>query len=202
MTEAAGIVTAGAPTVDDLLGRFLNEIEAPAPAPSGGTAAAATAAMAAALVVMVGRGSTGWEDGPGVAAQARALRARLTQLGSDDARAYASVLAAVRDASGTSAEQRDFLLGQRLIEAAEVPLRIAEAAADVAELAALAAAEGKDALRPDASAAATLAEAAVRASAHLVDVNLATVPGDGRSDRAAALAEAAEAARARALGTA
>jgi formiminotetrahydrofolate cyclodeaminase len=86
--------------------------------------------------------------------------------------------------------------------AAEVPLRIAEAAADVSELAALAAAEAKPALRPDAAAAATLAEAAVRASAHLVDVNLATVPGDRRSTQAAALATAAEAARARALGVA
>ena len=50
------------------------------------------------------------------------------------------------------------------MRAAEVPLRIAEAAADVSELAALAAAEGKPALRPDAAAAATLAEAAVRAA--------------------------------------
>lgn len=42
----------------------------------------------------------------------------------------------------------------------------------------------------------------MRASAHLVDVNLATVPRGERSGRAAHLAAAAEAARRRALGDA
>jgi formiminotetrahydrofolate cyclodeaminase len=180
---------------------FLDLLEAPAPAPAGGTAAATVGAMAAALVVMVGRCSPGWAEGTGVAAQARALRMRLTELGAEDARAYAAVLAAMRGESGPGSEQRDFALGLALTDAAEVPLRIAAAAADVAELAALAAAEGKDALRPDAAAAVILAEAAVRAATHLVDVNLATVPGDGRSDRAARIAEAAETTRTRALGT-
>ena len=117
----------------------------------------------------------------------------------DDTIAYATVLSALRAADGSP--QRDFDLGRALIGAAEVPLQIADAAADVAELAALAATEGKGTLRPDAAAAATLAEAAARASAHLVDVNLATVAGDDRSGRVAELAAAAEAARARALET-
>jgi formiminotetrahydrofolate cyclodeaminase len=80
-----------------------------------------------------------------------------------------------------------------------VPLRIAEAAADVAELASVAAAEGSPHLRPDATAAAALAEAATRAAAHLVEINLAIVPGDRHSLEAAHLAEAAAAARTRAL---
>lgn len=202
MTETAGSVAVTASAQDDLIGRFLDELEAPAPSASGGTAAAIVAAMSAAIVVMVGRGSPDWEDGPGVAAQARALRTRLVDLGAEDAEVYAGVLEVMRESEGASSEQRDFQLGRKLIAAAEVPLRIAEAAADVSELAALAASEGKAALRPDAAAAATLAEAAVRASAHLVDINLATVPGDSRSDQAAALSAAAEAARARALGMA
>ena len=156
--------------------------------------------MAAALVVMVGRGSPGWSEGSGVAAQARALRARLTALGEEDAQAYAAVLAAMRNRATHGSGARDFGLGVALTEAAEVPLRIAAAAADVAELAALAAVEGKHSLRPDAAAAVILAEAAVRAATHLVDVNLATLPGDERSDRAARIAEAAETTRARALG--
>ena len=155
--------------------------------------------MAASLIVMVGRGSPDWKDGAGVAAQARALRGRLVRLAADDTIAYATVLSALRAADGTA--ERDFDLGRALIGAAEVPLQIAEAAADVAELAALAATEGKGTLRPDAAAAAALAEASARASAHLVDVNLATVAGDDRSGRVAELAAAAEAARARALDT-
>ena len=90
----------------------------------------------------------------------------------------------MREPTGTP-EQRDFALGVALLQAAEVPLRIAEAAADVAELAALAAAEGAPHLRPDATAAAALAEAATRAAAHLVEINLAIVPGDRHSERAA-----------------
>lgn len=183
------------------LDRFLDDLEAPAPSPCGGTAAAVVAAMAAALVTMVARGSKDWTDGAGIASQARALRARLTTLGDDDAAIFARVIATMRDRSGSS-EQRDFVLGEVLVEAAAVPLRIAEAAADVAELAALAAAEGSPHLRPDATAAATLAEAAVRAAAHLVEINLATVRGDRHSTRAALLVTAATTARARALGTA
>ena len=110
------------------------------------------------------------------------------------------MLAVLREPTG-SPEQRDFALGGALLHAAEVPLRIAEAAADVAELAALAAVEGSTQLRADATAAAALAEAATRSAAHLVDVNLATVRGDRHSEQAAVLAAAAAAARARALGT-
>jgi len=182
------------------LADFLGELEAPAPSRSGGTAAATTGAMAAALVTMVGRGSPDWPEGAGVAAQARALRDRLLELGDADARAYAAVLAAMRPAAEEQAAQRDVALGQALIVAALLPLAIAEAAADVAELAALATAHGKESLRPDAAVAAALAEAATHSGAHLVEVNLTTMPGDDRSDRAAELVVAAQAARARALG--
>jgi len=183
------------------LDRFLDELEAPAPSACGGTAAAVAAAMAAALVTMVARGSTGWADGAGVASQARALRSRLAALGDDDAAAFEHVLVTMRDRSGTP-EQRDFALGAALLRAAEVPLRIAEAAADVAELAAAAAAEGSPQLRPDATAAAALADAATRAAAHLVEINLAIVPGGRHSERAALLVTAAAEARERALGAA
>jgi formiminotetrahydrofolate cyclodeaminase len=87
------------------------------------------------------------------------------------------------------------------VKAAEVPLQIAEAAADVADLAALASSEGSSHLQPDATAAAILAEAAVRAATHLVEINLATVVGDHHSRQAAMLAAAAAAARERALGS-
>ena len=90
----------------------------------------------------------------------------------------------MRDPTGTP-EQRDFALGLALLRAAEVPLRIAEAAADVAELAAARRRpRASPHLRPDATAAAALAEAATRAATHLVEINLATVPGDRHSERA------------------
>jgi len=203
VTEAAKLSDPAAvpPARAGPLDRFLDELEAPAPSPCGGTAAAAAAAMAAALVTMVARGSTGWADGAGIASQARALRSRLTTLGNDDAAAFEHVMVTMRNRAGTP-EQRDHALGEALVHAAEVPLQIAEAAADVAELAALAATEGSPQLQPDATAAATLAEAAARAATHLVEINLATVPGDRHSKRAELLTAAAAAARARALGPA
>jgi len=201
VTETAGSIPVAASGREAPLDRFLDELESPAPSAWGGTAAAAAAAMAAALVTMVARGSANWTDGAGIASQARALRSRLTTLGDDDAAAFEHVIVTMRDRSGTP-EQRDFALGEALVRAAEVPLEIAETAADVAELAALAAAEGSPRLQPDATAAATLAEAAVRAATHLVEINLATVTGDRYSERAALLATAAAEARARALGPA
>ena len=199
MTEAsqpgASALLAGErPTFD----RFLAELEAPVPSPCGGSAAAVAAAMAASLVTMVARENTQWTDGPGIASQARALRERLTMLCADDVAAFGDVLAVIRSRAGTP-EQRDFALGEALLHAAEVPLQIAEAAADVAELAALASTEGSPQLRPDATTAAILAEAAVRGATHLVEINLATIAGDHNSVRAERLAAAAAAARARAL---
>ena len=199
MTERVGASAGATASEAGTLDGFLDELERPAPSACGGTAAAVAAAMAAALVTMVARGSSEWAEGAGIASQARTLRARLTTLGADDAEAFERVLQTMRDRSGTP-EQRDFALGEALVRAAEVPLEIAEVAADVAELAALAAAEGSPRLQPDATAAATLAEAAVRAATHLVEINLATVTGDSPSERAALLSAAASAARARALG--
>jgi methenyltetrahydrofolate cyclohydrolase len=180
-TTAAAVATAQS------VAALLDELEAPAPSPSGGTAAATAAAMGASLVVLVGRGSQDWPEGAGTAAQARALRERLLALGAADARAYAGVIDALRPVAGVPQERRDFALGQALVTAAEIPRAIAEAAADTAALAAAAATHGKASLRADAAVAAALAEAAARSAALLVEVNLATVAGDARSEQAAAL---------------
>lgn len=183
------------------LAALLDALEAPAPSPCGGSAAALGAAMGAALVAMVCRASSAWDDAPGIAAQATTLRARLVELADDDIRAFGAALEAMsvaRDAGG----ERDRLLGVALEKAAEVPLAIAAAAADVTELAALAAANGKHGLRADATAAALLAEAAAVAAARLVEVNLTALSGDERVERANGHVAAAADARSRALGTA
>lgn len=157
--------------------------------PAGGSAAALAAAMGAGLVRLVARVSDDWDDAPGVAAQATALGDRALALADDDHRAYARAMEQLR------APDRDASLGRALRHAAEIPLRIAEAAADVGVLAALAAREGSDTVRGDAWAAATLAEAASAAAARLVHVNLATLPDDELCARADAAARAAAAAR-------
>jgi formiminotetrahydrofolate cyclodeaminase len=163
------------------------------PGPAGGSAAALATAMAAGLVRLVARVSRDWEDGPGIAAQAAALGDRSLLLADDDHRAYTRALEHLQ------APKHDATLGEALREAAEVPAQIAEAAADVATLAALAAREGADAVRGDAWAAATLSEAASVAAARLVQVNLTTRPDDELASRADVAARAAKAARESAL---
>jgi formiminotetrahydrofolate cyclodeaminase len=163
--------------------------------PAGGSAAGLAATMAAGLVRLVARVSEDWADAPGIAAQASALGDRSLALADDDHRVYARAMAEL------SAPARDATLGAALRRAAEVPLQIAETAADVAILAALAAREGSETVRADAWAGAALAEAAAVSAARLVHVNLATRPDDELRDRAEQAARAAATAREFALGT-
>jgi methenyltetrahydrofolate cyclohydrolase len=178
------------------LGEFLDDLESAAPIPASGPAAAVVAAMAASLVTMAARTTTNWSGASGVAAQAAKLRSRLTPLALADALAYSEALEALEEAR-SGREQAD--LGVKLDRAAELPLSIAEAAADVGELAALAAEHADGPSRTDAVAAAALAEGAVVAAVRLVELNLRTTPGDDRSRRCEELLETAATARSRAL---
>ena len=152
----------------------------------GGPLAALVAASAAELLATIARGSTdGWPEARGAAAQAQSLHDRAAPLAELSASAYEHAL---------GAEGGDYELGLAYAEAAEPPLRIAEAAADVAALAALVAEHGDPARRADAVAAGFIAAGCVRAAAELVAVNLTVSAKDERVRRANVLAE--EAARA------
>jgi formiminotetrahydrofolate cyclodeaminase len=157
-------------------------------APAAGSAAAIVAALAAAVVA-----KAAWRaDDQGSAAQALALAGRLTKLASLDADVFAVALGALKQATERGAageagsDSRDFQLGRTLQQAAAVPLAIAEAAADVALLAAEVVRSTQSELREDAASAAILAEGAARAAAHLVSINLASGPDDDAAARAAA----------------
>jgi formiminotetrahydrofolate cyclodeaminase len=175
----------------DLLGGFSVESRAP----GGGAAAAVTATIAAGLIRMVAQRSSGsWDDAAGVVAQARALQARCAPLADADAQAWRKAFDAMRgdvpDGIG---------LEEKLAGAVEPLLLIASTAADVAALAATVAERGEGAFRADAAAAAVLAEAAARAAAHLVAINLAVTEHDPRLAHARLLEEAAAEAARRAL---
>src|SRR3954451_10790039 len=149
--------------------------------------------MAPALAANMPRlSAASWPDGEGVAAQAQTLRARVEPLAQADADAYAKVLRRFDHRTDTD-------LGQALYQAAERPLEIAELAADTATLCALVADRCDPRLRPDAVAATLLAQAAVRAAPHLVEVNLSALASDERVELARELAESAGRATKRAL---
>jgi formiminotetrahydrofolate cyclodeaminase len=179
--------------------RFLEALAADRPAPSGGAAAALACAFAAALVEMAASltASKGRLPVAAVRERAAAIRSAATRLADDDAAAYAEVIEAwrvPRDDAG-----RDERVAGALSRAAQVPLAIAERAADTTELAAAVALDGNQNLRGDALTGALLAEAAALAAARLVEINLASAPGDARVERARDLARRALAARERAL---
>jgi methenyltetrahydrofolate cyclohydrolase len=159
-------------------------------APGGGSVAAIVTAFGASLTAMAARfAADQWEDGAGAVAQAETLRARVLPLADEDARAYESFLLARRMSEEFDPQVRDAAIGEALSRAADVPLAIAEVALDVASLAAELVEHGNPNLRGDAATAAFLAEAAVRATANLVEVNLATREGDERIERARELVE-------------
>jgi methenyltetrahydrofolate cyclohydrolase len=159
-------------------------------APGGGSVAAIVTAFAASLTAMAARFATEqWEDAPGAVAQAEALRTRVLPLAEEDARAYESFLLARRMSEEFDPHVRDAAIGEALSRAADVPLAIAEAALDVASLAAELVERGNPNIRGDAATAVLLSEAAVRATANLVEVNLATREGDARVERARGLVE-------------
>jgi len=168
---------------------FCDTISAETSAPGGGSVAAIVGAMGASLAAMAARFSKEqWQDAVGAVAQAEALKARLLPLAEEDAQAYENVLLALRmeDVDG---EVRDAAIGDALSRATDVPLAIAEASLDVAALACELAERGNRNLHGDAAAAVFFAEAAVRASANLVEINLATREGDERLERARELVE-------------
>jgi formiminotetrahydrofolate cyclodeaminase len=187
-------MTAGAPSdfSSESLREFCDTIAAETPAPGGGSVAAVVAGFAASLSAMVARfSSEQWEEAPGAVAQAEALRDRLLPLADEDARAYESVLVALRLPKELEPDARDAALGEALSRAADVPLAIAESALDVSSLAADLAERGNPNLRGDAVTAALLAEASIRATANLVEINLAMREGDERITRARELCEMA-----------
>ena len=186
-----GLTLASLPT-----GRLHDVLAQAGPGPAGGSAAALATTMASGLVRLVARVSRDWEEAPGIAAQAAAPGDRALVLADDDHRVYAHALEQLR------MPEQDAALGRALRRAAQVPLSIAEVAADVAALAALAARDGAPNVRGDAWTAATLAEAASVAAAQLVHVNLSTRPDDELTTRAELAARSATAAREVALACA
>jgi methenyltetrahydrofolate cyclohydrolase len=181
------------------LDQLLDEVSSPEPTPGAGYCAAVALEMAAGLVAMTARVSRSeWGEARGAAAQATTLRERVAPLAERNVEAYREAVALLGGAESGSGDEP---LRDALARAAGVPLEIAEVAVDVASLAAVVAERGEQALRADAVAAALLAEAAARAAATLVEVNLGTTSADERVARARDLAGATTAAAQRARNT-
>jgi formiminotetrahydrofolate cyclodeaminase len=163
---------------DQPLGRLLGFVAAPDPAPGGGSSAAVAAALSAALLEMSATLEAARERSEvdaEVAERAHELRAEALELADRDLSSYAPVLDAQRLPAGSPA--RAEALTEALSAASQTPLAIAEAAAEVAELAARVTAVCNLAVRGDALAGVLIAEAAATAATSLVEVNVAGSDG-------------------------
>ncbi len=164
---------------------FLDQLAAGTPTPGGGSAAAHTAAAAAALVAMVGRLTVGKKKYKAVEPQiwplierAETLRRELEALVTEDAAAFEAVMAARRMPKATEAQQaaRQQAIYQATRQAAQTPLRTAQRAVEVLDLAAQVAALGNLNAVTDAGTAAALAQAALTSAALNVRVNALDLP--------------------------
>jgi methenyltetrahydrofolate cyclohydrolase len=182
------------------LEELLGEVASADPAPGGGFVAGVAVAMAAGLVTMAARLSgERWADAGGAAAQAEALRSRAAGLAERNTEAYLQAVAALKDDRAPEPGGRDDQIARALEQAAEIPLEIADAAADVASLAAAVAESGEPSLRADVAIAALLSVAAAQGAQTLIEVNLGTTSADERVAEVRELVAAASAAAQRAL---
>jgi len=170
-------------TVDALLDRLASSD----PVPGGGSAAALAAAMGAGLVAMVAELTIGRPDyaehEATIAELRRDARSRkdlLLALAEEDAVAYDAVVTARRMPKETEAERaaRTRALRGAMVEAARVPMRAAEVAGEVLELAGRIAPIGNRNAVSDAGVAAQLAAAGLRGALLNVRINLPYLAAD------------------------
>jgi formiminotetrahydrofolate cyclodeaminase len=155
------------------------------PIPGGGSAAALAGAMGASLVSMVAELTISRPDAAEHTSQLTELRAgavghldALLDLAEEDAAAYAAVVAARRLPRDTEAQRgvRAAELRRAMAAATEVPLRTAQVAAEVLDMARRIAPIGNPNAVSDAGVAAELAAAAVRGALLNVRINLPYLP--------------------------
>lgn len=169
---------------DRTVTEFVQELGSPSPAPGGGSAAALAGALGAALVAMVCQLTIGRKSYQEVSAEfegllphAEAKSRELLALMDADAEAYRRVIAAYKLPRETDAEKqtREAEVQEALKAAANVPLEIARACAEVLEQTMGVSARGNKNAASDAGAGALLAEAGLQAAILNVEINLGLI---------------------------
>lgn len=163
---------------------FVDELAAPTPTPGGGSAAAYSAAMGAGLVAMVAGLTIGKKKYAEVEAQMQAIRVHaeklcgeLSEAVDEDAAAFEAVMGAFRLPKKTSKEKaaRTASIQSATINAAHVPLHVAEGAVKVMELALSCVEAGNVNAVSDAASAAAMAKAGLTAAGYNVRINVASL---------------------------
>src|SRR6266566_6660919 len=173
--------------IDQTLQRYLDDLASAQPTPGGGSTAALSGAMGAALASMVCRLTMGKEayasvqqEMEGLLRQAEYLRLRFQQLMQEDIEAYGRLSACYKLPRERSEERavRTVAIQKQLVEAALVPLEVAERAAELIQCCQRIAEIGNTTVLSDDAAAAILAYGAGESAALLVRINLRSMKND------------------------
>ena len=160
---------------------FLDELASDSPAPGGGSVAALCASLGSALVSMVANLTVGkekyresWQMMEDIVSKSESLRFKFVELMNRDTESFNTFMAAMKMPKATEEEKRvrKKAMGEAAKLATEVPLLTLEACVEMTELAYLAARNGNTNTISDAGSAALLGEAAGKAAAYNVKINL------------------------------
>ncbi len=178
---------------------FLDELASSAPAPGGGSAAALGAAMGAALVSMVANLTVGKKkyadvqaDIQHILSQSETLRRRCVKLLEEDVAAYTQVSKAYKMPRDTDEqkEARTAAIQDALKGATAVPMELAETCVEILRLCPESAEKGNVLAVSDVGVAALMAEAALRAAALNVWINLGSIKDEAFVNREGARLDA------------
>lgn len=163
---------------------FLDELASSAPAPGGGSAAALAAAIGAALVSMVANLTVGkskyadvQDDIERILARSEELRHRCVALLEQDVEAYTKVSTAYKMPRDTEEQKqaRSAAIQEALKGATSTPMQLAEACVEILGLCPESADKGNVMAVSDVGVGALMAEAALRAAALNVWINLGSI---------------------------
>lgn len=174
----------GEPISEQPLGSFLDALASEASTPGGGSVAALSGAMAAGLVTMVCNLTIGKKQYQGVERELLGVRERAEQLRGElqrliqaDVDVFNRLMGVYRLPRVTEADaaSRKAAIQQLTREAAEVPLQVAGAAAEILPLCATVARYGNRTVVSDAGVAALAAQSAVQSAVLNVEINLSVL---------------------------
>lgn len=163
---------------------FIEELAAPTPTPGGGSAAAYAGAMGAALVAMVAGVTIGKKKYADVEAEMQAirviaekLRKELTHAVDDDASAFEVLMGTFKLPKETEDDKsiRRSAILNATINAAHIPLHVAEQVIKVMELALKCAKHGNVNAISDAMSGFAMSRAALTAAGYNVKINLSSL---------------------------
>jgi formiminotetrahydrofolate cyclodeaminase len=159
---------------------FVEQLAAPTATPGGGSAAAASGAMAAGLANMVATMSRGKKAYVQYEKQLSEAIARLSQLREDlktaidaDAESFNTVMKAYKQAKESA--DADGIIESALRQATGVPLRVAQKAREVAQIAEDLKPITNPNMRSDLTTAIALARAAIQGALANVEINLESI---------------------------